>query len=292
MWRPLKTKANKKDKDELRMREGYFLGIIHRTDEAIIGTSEGAVRCREVRRLPREDQGDAEGLFSCVGWPSAPVPGRKSATIPSSTHMEEDGGDEEVEAEYATADVDIKTPDIAPPHVEGMHHSGRELRILRKDVAKYGYSQGCPACRDIKERGAIRAGVQHNFKCRERMTEELLKDDTGKLRIAEYRDRVENRKKAVINPDVPAVTHSSTRNAATGSGITPEERQEQLKRHSDRSLDAKEESDAKRRATEASDTEKDKRRVREQEEVVEEKRRKVQGLTTVERDVEREISVA
>ncbi len=97
LWRPLNTAPNKKNKDEPRYEEGYWLGIIDRTDEAIIGTSRGVVRCREIKRRPEEDHGGGEGLLNVCGWPSAPNPSRKSDQIQASLNTSDDEDEEDVE---------------------------------------------------------------------------------------------------------------------------------------------------------------------------------------------------
>ena len=40
----MKTAANKKGKDEAKYESGYWLGVVERTDEVIIGTEGGVVR--------------------------------------------------------------------------------------------------------------------------------------------------------------------------------------------------------------------------------------------------------
>ena len=55
MWKPMKTAANRRNKDEPRWEEGSWLGVIFETDEVIIGREHGVVKCRDVRRMPELD---------------------------------------------------------------------------------------------------------------------------------------------------------------------------------------------------------------------------------------------
>ena len=58
-WKPLPVKANRRTPIEARWQYGFWLGFIFRTDETIIGTDRGVLRCRDFRRLP---EGDGCGL--------------------------------------------------------------------------------------------------------------------------------------------------------------------------------------------------------------------------------------
>ncbi len=142
LWRPLKTAANKKNKDEPRYEEGYWLGVIDRTDEAIIGTSIGVVRCLEVRRRPEEEHGGGEGVLEVWGWPSGPNTGRKASRIPASLKGGEGDDDEEdaEQEEEVTADVDVQVKGDSSERIDkGIVEKVEQLRsmkITRRNVLK------------------------------------------------------------------------------------------------------------------------------------------------------------
>ena len=60
---PLKT--NRRDKSKLeRMREGIWLGMRMRTNEALIGTPAGVVKARTIRILPEDEKWSAAMILS------------------------------------------------------------------------------------------------------------------------------------------------------------------------------------------------------------------------------------
>ena len=76
-------------KDESKWRSGIWLGFIDGTNEHIIGTPKGILKCRSIRRHDASDQFDATMIEKLAGTPWRPVPGRESLKIP--TNIEENG---------------------------------------------------------------------------------------------------------------------------------------------------------------------------------------------------------
>ena len=70
-------------KDEPRWRSGIWLGFIDHTNEHIIGTRKGVVKCRAIRRNDASDQFNAKMIEEMKGTPRRPVPGRDSLKIPT-----------------------------------------------------------------------------------------------------------------------------------------------------------------------------------------------------------------
>jgi hypothetical protein len=193
LWRPLKTAANRRDKDEPNYQDGYWLGIIHRTDEVIIGTPEGVVKCRDIRRRPVEEQGGSGGLLNIKGWPSAPNPKKTNAQIPSAIRKEGDEEeDDEPQKEEVTADVDVQTPGAeAEETVE--ETLVRNMRITRKDLMKYGKTKGCKACDSSDAKGVVKRGIDHSDLCRQRLQERMQEDAQDRDRLANYQLRTDER---------------------------------------------------------------------------------------------------
>lgn len=65
----LAMKTASRSKGELARRIGLWLGTIERTEETIIGTQAGVVKCRTVNRLSDKDQWNAELVTNMQGVP-------------------------------------------------------------------------------------------------------------------------------------------------------------------------------------------------------------------------------
>ena len=53
-----------------------YLGVLGRTSELLIGTSQGVVKARSLRRRPPEERGNRKLLEALQGVPWEPVPGK------------------------------------------------------------------------------------------------------------------------------------------------------------------------------------------------------------------------
>ena len=65
------------------------MGFIDDTNEHIIGTSKGTMKCGAIRRFDSTDQFDAMAINEMRGTPWEPIPGR--STIKRPTSIEESG---------------------------------------------------------------------------------------------------------------------------------------------------------------------------------------------------------
>ena len=93
---PLKT--NRRDRSKLeRMREGVWLGMRLRSNEALIGTPGGVVKARTIRTLPEEEKWNGTSILDVRGTPRRPNPLVDDDTIPEdiaeSTFDEQGQGD-------------------------------------------------------------------------------------------------------------------------------------------------------------------------------------------------------
>ena len=80
---PLDALNTDENKIETKMKDGVWLGTIDRTDETIVGTKFGVVKCRTIRRRPEGQQWCAEAIQSMRGSVQQPVPGTTSDRIPT-----------------------------------------------------------------------------------------------------------------------------------------------------------------------------------------------------------------
>ena len=79
MHLPMKRVSHNNGEPSRRM--GAWLGVIERTEEAMIGTNVGVAKCRTVSRLPGEKQWNRELVLQMNGSPWQPIFGRASMHI-------------------------------------------------------------------------------------------------------------------------------------------------------------------------------------------------------------------
>ena len=82
-------KDMKKSTAEQKYADGIFLGLVDRSDEAVISTPGGVVKSRCIRRLPLDKRGDAAFFNSCKGTPWQPIPGGEEGQEVQATVMME-----------------------------------------------------------------------------------------------------------------------------------------------------------------------------------------------------------
>ena len=92
------------------MHDGVWLGLLVKSDEHIIGTPNGIVRARTVRRLTPDRQWSAEARRAIRGPPRQPDPSTRSLKIPAVPGVAE---------ETDIADPDIPAPAAAAPEEPG-----------------------------------------------------------------------------------------------------------------------------------------------------------------------------
>ena len=67
---------------ETRWESGIWLGLRDESNEALIGTPDGVIKARDVRRYgSEEERWDQDKFTSITGVPWEPVPGMKSCEI-------------------------------------------------------------------------------------------------------------------------------------------------------------------------------------------------------------------
>ena len=94
LYMPLKISTKPVPKMEERFREGIFLGMRMRSDEIIVGTADGVIKARTIRRRPKGEQWSAEEVKNMKGTPSMPVPGVQSDNITSRVGREAEDDEE------------------------------------------------------------------------------------------------------------------------------------------------------------------------------------------------------
>ena len=90
----------KRQKGEPAKLPGIWLGVNERTEENLIGTEKGVLKCRTVSRLTSDRAWDKEMVTQMKGVPWNLVPGREDSRIPVEINEDGvvvDGGDEQLE---------------------------------------------------------------------------------------------------------------------------------------------------------------------------------------------------
>ena len=85
LYMPLRSRKQTKEKLEMKLQYGHFIGISMRTDELLIGTSDGVVKARTIKRLIENERLQWRSLSNVKGTPTFPVPGGRMRIIPIST---------------------------------------------------------------------------------------------------------------------------------------------------------------------------------------------------------------
>ena len=106
------------NKADARWEEGIWLGIQEVSGEHIIGTEEGCLKTKDIRRKPQEDWWKIENMRKMKGTPWEPIPGHPDRALKSRVIMHEE-------------------PILPPPQAEERQESMRRLYIRRRDVQKH-----------------------------------------------------------------------------------------------------------------------------------------------------------
>ena len=110
------------------MAPRIFLGVKDNTIEKIVGNASSVFTVQSIRRRSAEDRYDVETLMSVTGVP----------LDPQATKLDEVLLPRIVEGDQQP---------LAPPvQEEKTKKALRRLYITKRDLDKYGYTAGCPAC--------------------------------------------------------------------------------------------------------------------------------------------------
>ena len=156
------------DKFENRWEEGIWLGIADRTNEVIVGTSEGVIKVRDVRRYGIDrDKWDLAKFNDFKGVPWEPVPGREGIELKCRVNIPRDNSR------------------LEPPMVgEARDPIRRRARITREMVRMLVFTVGCEGCRAINRN---LPAVNHNETCRKRFESHMRANDDPRVVRADQR---------------------------------------------------------------------------------------------------------
>ena len=115
---------------DARVEEGIFVGIREASDEALIATTQGLVKCRDIKRRPEPERWSDVLIRAVTVTPCVPNPGAN--------------------------DMRIKTIRVGaspvPRTIEsnGKPQAMRRMRLMKKDFEQFGYSAACPGCETMQ----------------------------------------------------------------------------------------------------------------------------------------------
>ena len=154
-------------------KRGAWRGVSERTEEVLIGTKPGVVKCRIVERLGSPERWSKNNILEMVGSPWEPILGKDDQHIPADIadngeHMGSESENEEKKSDQGDDEVD----DPECKNATNKFHASKQA------IRKFGETKGCPACATIKARGDTpgRIGKHHSNECRRRMLREMESD--------------------------------------------------------------------------------------------------------------------
>ena len=140
--------------------------------EVIVGTADGVLRTRTVRRRPEEQRWTSDCLDMVGGLPWKPNP------------SDDLGGEvmPAIDMPMAEPEVEIRRPEYCEGEIVP-----RRLYLRTRDFKEHGATKGCKGCIAMARGGK---GVPHTEACRKRMTEAIAETDEGRERAKAAEARI------------------------------------------------------------------------------------------------------
>eukprot|EP00435_Cladocopium_sp_Y103_P027107 s1055_g6.t1 len=173
-----------------RWQPGIFVGVNRNTTEKAVATPEGIHWVVSIRRKPELARWDGALLAKVKGVP-----------------WNLRGQEVERLERPLTLKPEVPEAVVREPEPFRLEPATRNLYITQKNLEKYGYTAGCPACASAQS-GKRRPGTAHTAECRarlekavsddpvekERYDRALMKAAETELEIAEKRAKLESAK--------------------------------------------------------------------------------------------------
>ena len=157
---------------DVSWQDGVFLGYRSLSGEVIVGTADGVLRTRTVRRRPEEQRWTSDCLDMVGGLPWKPNP------------SDDLGGEvmPAIDMPMAEPEVEIRRPEYCEGEIVP-----RRLYLRTRDFKEHGGTRGCKGCIAMARGGK---GVPHTEACRKRMTEAIAETDEGRERAKAAEARI------------------------------------------------------------------------------------------------------
>ena len=195
LYRPAKTVVLAKEDN--RWIDGISVGMIDRTGEYLIATSEGIIKTAyEPSRHPVNEQWSMDEIERIRGTPWRPVPTRDSTHIPTTIGIGDEGDEQEDSAapvrmspEVMAEDADRKVTVEAPAEKGKIQ---RQFYVREGHIRQFGYHVGWPACEEMRQ-GRTRGWKTHSAECRQRIMESIMGSGNrqSKMKVTAARIREE-----------------------------------------------------------------------------------------------------
>ena len=148
LYMQLRKKGGKLNKLDPKYNYGIFLGTSCRTGEHFVGTPDGVVKARSLRRLTEGEKWSGDILPEIKGTPWALVDGEREQPVPIEIQK----------------DLKPESDILVEPKSKAC--SVRKLMIMKCNVVEFGPTDGCPGCRAVVQKLGPR---EHSQTCRDRM---------------------------------------------------------------------------------------------------------------------------
>ena len=196
--------------------EGIWLGVREESMEVLIGTKDGVIKARTLKRFGRnEDRWKRSRLDEMKGTPWEPVEGSTSIDVKS-----------QILAKKGMQEIpEVKDPAKEEPSV-------RRTYITRQDVEKYGMTDGCPGCIAANRKEKARP---HTEECRIRLEHAMMSDQNPRWEsnLKRIADEVERQ----VEAEHKEKRRKKEQEESSGSGIKrerPAEEDEDMESNADK----------------------------------------------------------
>ena len=162
----LNSKSVGKDRMNTRWGSGIWLGIREESGETFVGTADGVIKTRSIRRKAGAERWNKELFNSIKGTPWEPIPGRNTIEVPINVRIPEE--DKIVIPQTLTQEKDIIR---------------RDFRIYKQDVTDHGLTPGCRGCLAADSNSGI--SRHHTVECRSRFMRIFESNPERMMKITE-----------------------------------------------------------------------------------------------------------
>ena len=176
----------RKQAPQTRWKEAVWVGFAKMSNEHIVILEDGghAVRCRTIKRRPKDARWDGKTISGIVATP------RKPNSSEPDKKGDRDGRHDEVREARAV--------------------DQRNFRITNRILEKYGHTPGCIGC-EAALAGGARGRREHTDACRNRIENKMLEDPNEKGWIEKRDKRMPTGKATSSTSAAPEVPHTTKR---------------------------------------------------------------------------------
>ena len=167
-----------RSKMSLRWRLGVFMGNHQNSNEALVAAGNcDVIKVRSIVRVVEPSRWSKEGILGVKGTPFKLRP----RSTDENDAMVEESMEPHLNANQHPPEDDLKNVFDQPE----MRKMDRQLRITQIDLDRYGYSDGCPKCTDLRNGKKI-SSKPHNDQCRVRIYLHYKEDNHPKWRAVRH----------------------------------------------------------------------------------------------------------